>query len=69
MSWASWLLAVEGFFQDALHEVLELEAVLAGVDFEAAVEIGRDFEGRCWWWFGWGEGHGVKIARYSRAPV
>ena len=36
----SWLFAVERFLQDALHEALQLVSVLAGVDFEAAVEIG-----------------------------
>lgn len=65
---ASWFFAIEGLFQDALHEVLKLEAVLAGVDFEAAVEIGGDFESRRWdWW--WWSGHGRKFARYSRVPV
>lgn len=57
----SWFFAVKGFFQHFLHEVLELVSVLAGVDFEAAVEIGGDFEGRRWWWFGWGECHGVEL--------
>ena len=61
MSWASWLFPVEGFFQDALHKVLQLEAVLAGVDLEAAVEVGRDFESRCWDWWWWSGCHGVKI--------
>jgi len=37
---ASWLFTVEGFLQYALDEVLHFEAVLAGVDFEAAVKIG-----------------------------
>ena len=60
-SYALRLLAVEGFFQDALHEILKLKTVLAGVDLEAAVEIGRDFKGRCWRWFGWRECHGVKL--------
>jgi hypothetical protein len=48
MSWVSWLFAVEGFFEDTLNEVLHLETVLAGVNLEAAVEIGGYFEG-CGW--------------------
>jgi hypothetical protein len=43
MSWASWLFAVKGFFEDALNEVLEAIAVLDCVDFEAAVKIGAYF--------------------------
>ena len=57
MSWVSWAFTVKGFFKNALHEVLQLVSVLAGVDFEAAVKIGRDFESRRWWWFGWGGVH------------
>ena len=45
----SWLFAVEGFFKNALDEVLESKAVLNGVNLEAAVEIGGDLEGGRWW--------------------
>ena len=44
----SWLFAVEGFFQDALHEVLKLEAVLAGVDLDAPMKIGAYFKCADW---------------------
>ena len=37
------LFTVEGFFKDALNEVLQTKAVLNGVDFEAAVKIGAYF--------------------------
>jgi hypothetical protein len=53
MSWVSWLFAVKGFFEDALHEVLQLVALLAGVDFYAAVKVGANFECADWrlgWW-------------------
>ena len=43
MSLVSWAFTVEGFFEDALDEVLEAVAVLNCVDFEAAVEIGAYF--------------------------
>lgn len=66
MRMVSWFFAVEGFFQHALDEILELKAVLAGVDFEAAVEIGGDFEGRSWWWFWRGECHGVKLRQFRK---
>jgi hypothetical protein len=45
MSWVSWAFTVEGFFEDALNEVLQAKAVLNGVDFKAAVKIGGDLEG------------------------
>jgi hypothetical protein len=48
MSWVSWLFAVERFFEDALHEVLQLVTLLAGVNFNAAVKIGADFECADW---------------------
>jgi hypothetical protein len=44
----SWLFTVEAFLQYALHEVLQLVALLAGVDFDAAVKIGADFECADW---------------------
>jgi hypothetical protein len=52
----SWLFAVEGFFKNALDEVLEAIAVLDCVDLEAAVKIGGDLEGGGGRWRWWG-GH------------
>lgn len=59
MMMASWLFAVKRLFKNALNEILELVSLLAGVDLEAAVEVGRDFKGRCRRWFGWSECHNL----------
>ena len=67
MSWVSWLFTVEGFFEDALDEVLEAKAVLDCVNFEAAVKIGGDLEG-CGGRGRWGDcGHGR--LRVTVAPL
>jgi hypothetical protein len=43
MSWVSWFFAVEGFFKNALDEILKSVAVLDCMNFEAAVKIGAYF--------------------------
>ena len=55
------LLAVERLFKDSLDEVLELVTVAASVDLEPAVKVGGDFESRCWDWWWWSDGHGIKL--------
>jgi hypothetical protein len=44
MSWVSWAFTVEGFFKDALNEVLQLESILNRMNFDAAMKVGANLE-------------------------